>query len=84
MLVSREEAYGQRKFVIVAPVTTRVRKIPAEVPLGVAEGLPRESVANCDDLRTITQQALVQRIGAVGAERTTTLDAALKFALGLD
>lgn len=32
VLLSRDEAYAIRALVIVAPVTTRVRSIPAEVP----------------------------------------------------
>lgn len=84
VLVSREEAYEQRQYVIVAAVTTRTRHIPAEVRLGRSEGLPHESVANCDDLRTVSRTALLRRVGAIGVDRLPALDAALKFALGLD
>jgi Arc/MetJ family transcription regulator len=37
----------------VAPVTTRIRRIPAEVPLGPAEGLSRACVVNLDTITTI-------------------------------
>jgi metal-responsive CopG/Arc/MetJ family transcriptional regulator len=39
-----------REYVAVAPVTTLVRRIPTEVPLGPAEGLPKACVANLDTL----------------------------------
>ena len=84
VLVSREEAYSRRRYIVVAAVTTKVRQIPAEVPLGATEGLPRESVANCDDLRTIPRSILVERMGAVTGERLRALDTALRFSLGLD
>lgn len=84
VLVSRDEAYESRLYVIVAAVTTRIRHIPAEVPLGRSEGVPRDSVANCDDLRTVSRKALVQRMGAMASDRLATLDTALRFALGLD
>ena len=43
ILLSRDEAYSVRSLVVVAPVTTRIRGTPAEVPLtredGVAQAL---------------------------------------------
>jgi len=39
-----------RQLVTVAPVTTRVRRIPTEVALGVGEGLPKACVVNLDTL----------------------------------
>lgn len=84
VLVSREEAYARRRYVVVAAVTTRIRQIPAEVVLGTSEGLPRESVVNCDDLRTVPQSILIERMGALAGDRLRALDAALRFSLGLD
>ncbi len=84
VLVSREEAYARRRYVVVAAVTTKVRQIPAEVALGTTEGLPRECVANCDDLRTISRSMLVKRAGALAEGRLRALDTALMFTLGLD
>lgn len=84
VLVSREDAYTKRRLVVVAAVTTRIRQIPSEVAVGAAEGLPRASVANCDDLRTVPRSILVERIGAVTGDRLHALDGALRFALGLD
>ena len=53
VLLSRNEAYAIRELVTVAPVTTRVRQIPTEVPLGPAEGLPKSCVVNLDTITTI-------------------------------
>ena len=41
VLLSRNEAYAVRELVTIAPVTTRVRRIPSEVPLSVKDGLPK-------------------------------------------
>ncbi len=84
MLVSREEAYESRRYVVVAAVTTRVRQIPAEVALGATEGLPRECVANCDDLRTVSRSMLVEHAGTLAEGRLRALDTALRFAVGLE
>lgn len=83
-LVSREEAYRIRKLIVVAPVTTHVRGIPVEVPIGVNEGLRKQSVINCDVLDTISKQRLLHRVGELGPAKLAELDGALKLALGLD
>jgi mRNA interferase MazF len=83
VLVSRNEAYAVRDLVTVAPVTTRIRRIPTEVPLGQDEGLPKRCVANLDVITTIPKQALTQRVSALTVEKVAAVDRALMFALGL-
>ncbi len=84
VLVSRDEAYAVRALVTVVPVTTRVRGIPVEVPLGRDEGLPRRCVANADTIATIPKAALAGYAGVLDGEKVAALDAAMRFALGLD
>ena len=62
VLLSRNEAYAVRELVTVAPVATRVRRIPTEVALGVAEGLPKACVVNLDTITTIPRRTLTQLI----------------------
>ena len=50
ILLSRDEAYEVRRLVTVAPVTTRVRGIPVEVPLGPKDAL-RERLTVLDRLQ---------------------------------
>ncbi|OLB04610.1 MAG: hypothetical protein AUH06_11625 [Gemmatimonadetes bacterium 13_2_20CM_69_27] len=84
VLVSRDEAYAIRELVTVVPITTQVRGIPVEVPLGRDEGLPRRSVANTDTLTTIPKRTLRQYAGVLSGDKAAALDAALRFALGLE
>jgi mRNA interferase MazF len=84
VLLSRDEAYEVRRLVTVAPVTTRVRDIPVEVPLGPKDGLPRECVANLDTVTTIPKDALRERLTVLSRSKMTGVDAALRFALGLE
>jgi mRNA interferase MazF len=84
VLLSRDEAYAVRELVTVAPVTTRVRRLPVEVALGKAEGLPRAGVANLDIITTIPKQCLTERIALLPASKLQELDQALCFALGLE
>lgn len=83
LLLSRSEAYAVRELVVVAPLTTRIRRIPTEVPLGRAEGLPRRCVANLDTVTTIPKRTLSTRVSTLSPAKVAEVDRALRFALGL-
>ena len=83
VLLSRNEAYAVRELVIVAPITSRIRRIPTEVPLGRADGLPRRCVANLDTITTIPKRTLTQRLTSLVPEKLAAVERALCFAVGL-
>jgi mRNA interferase MazF len=83
VLLSRDEAYAVRELVTIAPVTTRVRGIPTEVPLGRSDGLPRACAANLDTITTIPKALLSGQIAALAPGKVAAVDRALRFALGL-
>ena len=84
LLLSRSAAYAVRRLIIVAPITTRIRSIPAEVPLGPEDGLPRPCVVNVDTITTIDKNILEGRLALLTAEKMRAVNAALSFALGMD
>jgi mRNA interferase MazF len=84
LLLSRDEAYSVRALITVAPITTRVRGLPVEIPVGSGEGLPKPSVVNLDTITTIAKRSLEERAGRLAGEKLAQLDDALRFALGLD
>lgn len=69
LVVSRDAANRVMQRVLVAPVTTRVRNVPSELPVGSSEGLPRSSVASFDNLQPFPKAMLVRRLGSLGPER---------------
>jgi len=83
VLVSREAGYAVRTSVTVVEVSTTIRAIASEVPLGTRDGLPRKCVANADNLVTIPKSWLDERIAALPAEKVVLLDEALRFSLGM-
>lgn len=83
VLVSRDSAYAVRASVTVVEVSTTLRGIPTEVPLGKRDGLPKRCVANTDSLVTIPKAWLEARIAPLQSEKLAALDAALSFSLGL-
>src|SRR5262245_37830673 len=83
VLLSRNEAYAVRELVIVAPITTRVRGIPTEVPLGIAEGLPKACVVNLDTITPIPRRTLSRLVSPLSPEKLAAVEQALLFALGM-
>ena len=82
LLLSRNDAYSYLNKFVVAEVTTTVRGIPVEIPLGRREGMRKPCVANCDNLRTVPRQALAERIASLGANRIPEVKRAVGYALG--
>jgi mRNA interferase MazF len=83
VLISRDGSYDGRRRATVALVTSTIRGIPVEVPVGPANGLGHDSVINADELQTIRITWLVERIGDLSPEQRARLGTAMRFALGL-
>ena len=83
VLLSRNEAYAVRELVIVAPLTTRIRRVPTEVALGRSDGLPRRCAVNLDTITTVPKQTLTQRLATLAPEKLAAVERALRFAVGL-
>jgi mRNA interferase MazF len=79
-VLTRDAAIPALANVVVALVTTRVRGIPSEVPLGPEDGLPRPCVISLDNLRTVPKSQLVEPITTLGPERLPALCGALRHA----
>ena len=84
VLLSRDEAYAVRELVTVAPVMTKKRNLPVEVPLGKKDGLPKACVVNLDTITTIPKKLLQNRITLLKAPQIQAIDNAIRFSLGLD
>lgn len=84
VLLSTPTAYGIRAHMTVAPVTTRIRRVPTHVPVAPRDGLDRDSAVNCDELSTIHRNQLIERIGTLDPSTLAEVDDAMRFSLGLD
>lgn len=69
---------------MVAIVTRSSRGLPTEVVVGKAEGRPRPSVVNMDNILTVPRQRVARLVGQFPSAKTDELSRALKIALGLD
>ena len=84
VLLSRDALISLRAFVVVAPVTTRIRRLRSEVELGPEDGLPKACVINASTLEMIPKTALVRRLTSLSPSKRDAVDSALRFSLGLD
>lgn len=84
LLLTRDEAYAVRELVAIAPITTRKKNLPVEVPLSKKDGLPKACVVNLDTITTIPKKILEKRIVLLRAPLMQAVDNALRFALSLD
>lgn len=80
LLLTRSTAYAYLNKVIVVEVTSTIRGIPQELPLGQAEGLA-PSVANFDNVHVVAKHLLATRAGALLDSRTPEVKRALGYAL---
>jgi mRNA interferase MazF len=83
-VLTRELVLPHRQQVTVAPITTTVRGLSTELPVGPANGIGRDSVVSCDTIITIEKQALGERIGYLLAAQEALLTAAIHAAFDLE
>lgn len=81
LLLTRPRAYSYLNKVIVAEVTTTIRGIAQEVPLGGKEGLRRDSVANMDNVHVLPKALLGSLVGRLAADREREVKRALGYVL---
>ena len=84
LVLTRELVQPYLARVTVAPITTTVRGLSTEVPLGPANGLDRACVVSCDNIVTVPKTALGRQIGCLLPAQEAALTAAIQAAFDLD
>lgn len=69
VVLTRARVAARLRRVLVAPVTTTVRNIATEVPLGETEGVRQGSVANLDNVQLLPVDQLLRPAGTVSPQR---------------
>ncbi len=67
--------------VVVAPVTSTIRGLSTEVPLGSEDGIRHPSVANLDTVQLLSRERFRRRVGRARPETMTALCTALSVAV---
>lgn len=86
LVLTREPVLLHLQRVTVAPVTSRIRGISSEVPVGPRNGLDHDSVVNCDGITSILMKDLGPQIGFLFESQELALATAIQatFDLTLD
>lgn len=69
VILTRARIAPRLRRVVIAPVTTTVRGISTEVPLGEREGVKPGSVANLDNVHMVPVEQLVSLAGVIDPDR---------------
>jgi mRNA interferase MazF len=81
VVLTRDEAIPVVHSVLVAPLTRRQRGIATELKLDSRDGVPSESCATFDNVRTIRKSHLTRRVGELDAGRWHEVCAAMRAAI---
>jgi mRNA interferase MazF len=84
VVLTRELVRPHMARVTVAPITTTVRRLSTEVPVGPANGLDPDSVISCDNIVTVPKSTLGRQLGYLLPEQEAALTAAIRRAFDLE
>ncbi len=83
LLLTREAVLPHLERLTVAPITSRIRGISSELPVGRRNGLDHESIVNCDGITSILRKNLGPQIGFLLDSQEADLAAAIQAAFDL-
>jgi len=84
LILTRGIVRPRLAWVTVAPITSTIRGLTTEIPVGAANGLDRESVVNLDNIATIPVADLGRQVGFLLAHQEEALTEAIHAAFDLD
>ena len=84
LVLTRQIVRPHLSRVTVAPITTTIRGLSTEVPVGTANGLEQASVISCDNIVTVPVTALGRQIGVLLPAQEAALADAIRLAFDLD
>ncbi len=84
LVLTREVVRPYLTRVTVAPITTTIRGLSTEVPVGRRNGLHQASVISCDNIVTVPAAALGPQIGYLLPAQEAALTNAVQAAFDLD
>jgi mRNA interferase MazF len=84
VILTRELVRPHMARVTIAPITTTVRGLSTEVPVGAANGLDGECVIACDAIETVPKHLLGEQIGFLLPAQEPALSEAIQAAFDLD
>jgi mRNA interferase MazF len=84
VVLTRELVRPHMARVTVAPITSTIRGLSTEVPVGPANGIDHPCVISCDNIVTVPKSTLGPQIGYLLPAQEADLTAAIRAAFDLD
>jgi len=83
LILTRVSGLQSLNSVTVAPITSTVRGLSTEVPVGRRNGLDHDSVVSCDNITTVRKEAVGDIIGLLFDDQEPALARAVNDAFAL-
>jgi mRNA interferase MazF len=83
LILTRPAVLHLLSWVTVAPITSMVRGLTSELPVGARNGLDHDSVVSCDTLTTVRRDAIGATIGLLFDDQEPALARAISDAFQL-
>ena len=83
VVLTRDAVRPYLTRVTVAPITSTIRGLSTEVPVGRRNGLEHDSVISCDNIVTVPSDTLGRLLGYLHADAEPHLTAAIRSAFEL-
>jgi mRNA interferase MazF len=84
VVLTRELVRPHLRHVTIAPITTTVRGLSTEVPVGPENGLDAAGAVSCDNIVTVPADRLGERIGYLLPSQERDLSRAIRLAFDLE
>jgi mRNA interferase MazF len=84
LVLTRSIAVPHLSGITVAPITTTIRGLATEVPVGSRNNLDHDCVVHCDSIQTIPRANLLAPIGLLLPDQEDDLARAIRAAFDLD
>lgn len=84
LILTRRSAHHLLTWLTVAPITSTIRGLASEVPVGPRNGLDHDSVVSCDNITTVRQSSVGDTIGLLFDDQEQALARAISDAFDLD
>ena len=84
VILTREATRDHVHRITAAPITSRMWGLPTEVPVGVRNGIERDSVISLDNIKTVGRSAVGRQVGWLLDDQEPALARAIAYAFDLE
>ena len=84
LVLTRDVVRPYLRSVTVVPITSTIRGLSTEVPVGADNGLDHPGIVSCDNITTVAADQLLRQIGRLLPSQEEDLSRAVAAAFDLD